>query len=82
MALGKPVIAADTDDCRNPVEQGRNGYLVRPRDAEMLAERIADLFSDQDKCERFGSHSLRIVQREYDDRIVVQQVLNELGVRV
>ena len=30
MALGKPVIAANTLDCKGPVENNFNGYLVKP----------------------------------------------------
>ena len=46
MALGKPVIAADTDDCKGPVEEGKNGFLVPTRDPGALADRIERILSD------------------------------------
>lgn len=80
MALGKPVIAADTEDCRGPVRHGENGFLVPPRDGRALAARIEELFSDPGLRSRFGARSLEIAREEFDDRIVGRQVLAEIGV--
>lgn len=82
MALGKPVIAADTDDCRGPVEELGNGYLVPPRDAAALAARIEGLYGDEETCRRFGARSLDMVRTRFNDEIVGRQVLNELGVEI
>jgi glycosyltransferase involved in cell wall biosynthesis len=80
MALGKPVIAADTDECRGPVEDCKNGYLVPPRDAVALARRIEDLYRDDDKRRRFGMRSLEIMRTRFDEAIIGAQVLSELGI--
>ncbi|MCC7418393.1 MAG: glycosyltransferase family 4 protein [Acidobacteria bacterium] len=80
MALGKPVIAADTPECRGPVEPGRNGFLVPPRDAAALAARIAQLVEQPDLRRRFGLRSREIVLERFADAIVGRQVLAELGV--
>ncbi len=80
MALAKPVIAADTPDCRGPVEEGGNGYLVPVRDAGALADRIERLRRDPDLRLRFGRRSADIARTRFDDRAVGLQVLAELGV--
>jgi glycosyltransferase involved in cell wall biosynthesis len=81
MALAKPVIAADTDDCKGPVRHGENGFLVPPGDGKALAERIEELFKDPALRARFGSRSLEIMREEFDDRIVGMQVLAEMGLQ-
>jgi len=43
MAMGKPVITTDTPDCRGPVEEGKNGYLVPVKDSKSLADAIEKL---------------------------------------
>jgi glycosyltransferase involved in cell wall biosynthesis len=78
MAMGKPVIAADTSDCRSPVEPGKNGYLVPPRDSVALASAIADIITNEDRRKSFGEYSLKKARAEYDDKVVVRQVLNRL----
>jgi N,N'-diacetylbacillosaminyl-diphospho-undecaprenol alpha-1,3-N-acetylgalactosaminyltransferase len=77
MAMGKPVIAADSIDCRAPVEDGKNGYLVPIKDAQALADAIEILMSDDEKRKQFGRYSRLKTEREYDERIIVQQVINE-----
>lgn len=79
MALGKPVIAANTEDCRGPVRHGENGFLVPPRDGAALAARIEELFCDPGLRSRLGVRSLEIMRQEFDDRIVGRQVLAEIG---
>jgi glycosyltransferase involved in cell wall biosynthesis len=79
MARGKPVIAADTEDCRGPVEHGRNGYLVPPRDGQALAEAIAKIMLQPEIAQEFGRRSLDKVRAEFDVRNVARQVLTELG---
>lgn len=79
MALGKPVIAADTDDCRGPVEPGRNGYLVPARDARALAEAIAKIIEDDRLRAEFGRRSLEKVRSEFDVRRVAREVIAKLG---
>jgi len=75
MAMGKPVIAADSIDCRSPVEDGRNGYLVPIRDSQALADAIETLMNDDKKRKEFGRYSRLKVENEYDEKIIVQQVI-------
>jgi N,N'-diacetylbacillosaminyl-diphospho-undecaprenol alpha-1,3-N-acetylgalactosaminyltransferase len=79
MAQAKPVIAADTEDCRGPVEHGRNGYLVPPKDAPALAEAIAKLMADRDLAQEFGRRSLDKVRAEFDLKGVTHEVLTRLA---
>jgi glycosyltransferase involved in cell wall biosynthesis len=80
MALGKPVVGADTDDCRGPVEDGVCGFLVPPRDAAALARRIEELISNPDLRRRFGARAMEIVRTKFSDEVVGREVLRELGV--
>ncbi|MFH2011545.1 MAG: glycosyltransferase family 4 protein [Pseudomonadota bacterium] len=75
MAMGKPVIAADSIDCRAPVENGRNGYLVPIKDSKALAEAIETLMTDEKKREEFGRYSRIKAETEYDEKVIVRQVI-------
>ncbi len=78
MALGKPVIAADTNECRGPVDDGRNGYLVPVRDASALAQRIVRILEDGELYEEFARCSVERIRTEFDDRVVAREVLDAL----
>jgi N,N'-diacetylbacillosaminyl-diphospho-undecaprenol alpha-1,3-N-acetylgalactosaminyltransferase len=78
MAMGKPVITTDTDGCRGPVEAGRNGLLVLPRDAAALAEVLAMLLEDANLRGKMGLYARQKMEREFDDQVVIQKILAEL----
>lgn len=78
MTLGKPVIAADLPDCRGPVEDGRNGYLVPPQDSQALARAIARIMGDGELRRQFGQYSRQKMEREFDDQLVVKRLIAEL----
>ena len=77
MAMGKPVIAADSIDCRLPVEEGKNGYLVPIKDSQALADAIERIMIDDKKRNMFGSYSRTKVESEYDEKVIVRQVIND-----
>jgi N,N'-diacetylbacillosaminyl-diphospho-undecaprenol alpha-1,3-N-acetylgalactosaminyltransferase len=78
MAMGKPIVTADSVGCREVVEEGRNGYLVPVRDGQALAKAIGDLLGDGRKRERFGHYSRMKVEAEFDEQLVVDRTLKLL----
>jgi len=76
MAMGKPVIAADSPDCRGPVEHGKNGYLIPIRNSHALADAITSIMSDDCKRRNFGEYSRIKAVNEFDEKVIVKQVIN------
>jgi glycosyltransferase involved in cell wall biosynthesis len=70
--LGRPLIATDAIGCRDVVDDGINGFLVRVGDAADLAatcERFAAL--PQQRLNEMGQASRAKVVREFDERVVI-----------
>jgi len=82
MAMGKPVIAADSDDCRGAVEDGKNGFIVPIKNSDALAEKIEMIMMDSSLKERFGEYSIVKAKRDFDEKIIVSNALKELGLGV
>lgn len=78
MAYGKPVIAANTPECRGPVEDGRNGFLVEPKDSAALAQAIEKIITQPDLSEKMGACSLARMHAEFDDQIVFGTLIDEV----
>lgn len=79
MAMGKPIIAADSDDCNATVDNGKNGYLVPIKDAKALADAIEHIVTDNEKCLEFGKYSRQKALTEFDENIIVPQAVKECG---
>lgn len=79
-AMGKPLIATDVPGCREVVRDGENGLLVAARDSASLADalrRFADM--SDDARQRMGAASRALVERSYDERLVIERYLAQLA---
>ena len=57
LALGKPIVGTRLPGMASLVDEGLNGFLVTPGDAEAMADAIARLVGDVSLAKRFGEAS-------------------------
>ncbi len=74
-ASGLPIIASDLEGCRSIVTEGENGFLVPPGDVVYLTEKLLELIRQPDLRERMGLKSRVIVEKHYDQELIVSQFL-------
>jgi glycosyltransferase involved in cell wall biosynthesis len=79
VAMGRPLIAADSIGTREPVRNGRNGFLCRPRDPQDLASKMLAMaaLSPQERL-AMGEASRRIAEERFDERIVLNAYLEQV----
>lgn len=65
MASGAPVVGSNIGGIGEIIEDGKNGYLVRPKDVEELSEKINKLLSDED-TRKMMSKNARETALKYD----------------
>lgn len=71
-SMARPLIATDVVGCRDAVNDGVNGFLVRPRDASDLAEKCLHFISlSNDERADLGINSREKVEREFDEKLVI-----------
>lgn len=73
MAIGRAIITTDVPGCRECVEEGRNGFLVPPKDAEALAEALERLILDKELRTRMGKAS----REKMVEELSLEKVLEE-----
>ena len=71
LACGTPVIATGT----LVVENGVNGLVVPPNDAEKLASALNELLKNKELRNRYGSKGRRIVEEQYSWKKVTQNLM-------
>ncbi|MEM6780548.1 MAG: glycosyltransferase family 4 protein, partial [Pseudomonadota bacterium] len=75
MASGRPIITTDMPGCRETVEDGVNGFLVLPKDAQSLAEKIESLLANRTLMEAMGKASRAKAEKEFAVEKVVEETL-------
>lgn len=75
-ASGLPLVLTDIRGCRQVVEDGVNGLLVPVRDPSALAHAIRELAADGDLRRRMGVASVEKARRDFDERRVVEIVMD------
>jgi len=65
MSVGLPVVATGVGGIPELVVPGETGFLVPPRDPGALAQALADLLGDRDKCLLMGRSSRQRVLDEF-----------------
>ena len=78
-ACGRPIITTDRAGCREIVNDGVNGYIVRQQDSQDLIEKIEKFiklrWEDRKEMGLFGRVK---VEKEFDRNIVVKKYLEEI----
>ena len=78
-ACARPIITTDRSGCREVIDDGVNGYVVKQQDSKDLIEKV-EKFLKLSVAERkaMGLAGRAKVEREFDRQIVVEKYLKEL----
>ena len=77
-AVGRPIISTDSVGCRDIIRHRVNGLRIAPRDqAELLAAMWEMAQMDAGTLQRLGRQNREIVEREFDEHIVIRAYLDE-----
>jgi len=65
MACSKPVIASNVGGIRLLIKHGKNGFLVKPKDAREIEMFIKRLYEDPNLGRRMGMFGRKLVEKEF-----------------
>ena len=75
-AMAKPIVTTDAVGCREVVDDGVNGWLCKPRDADDLAAKLLAMHDLGPQARAaMGQAGRAKVMREFDERIVIDRYL-------
>lgn len=82
-ATGKPVIGTSAGGSKEYISDGITGFVVAPKNAEALAEKINILIADSVLREKMGKASREISLSRFDRKIIVNQAVKtyELAIK-
>ena len=65
MAAARPVVATEVGGAREAVGEGETGFLVRPGDAPLMAERVTHLLREPERARAMGERGRRVVREKF-----------------
>jgi glycosyltransferase involved in cell wall biosynthesis len=74
-AAGRPIVASDMPGCREVVDDGRNGFLVPPKNPNALADAIEQLLLDPKLRARMGQAGREIALERFSDKLINAETL-------
>lgn len=78
-ATGRPIITTDRPGCKEVIEDGKNGFVVRPQDVDDLKEKVLKFISLPHEAKRqMGLAARQKVEREFDRQVVVKAYLDAI----
>lgn len=79
MSCGRAIVTTDWPGCREPVEDGVNGFMVPVKDAQALTDRLLTLASDPQLRERMAEAAYASCKEKYEVGIINQQMRQIMG---
>lgn len=70
-AIGRPIVTCDSIGCKDVVIDGENGFLIEPRNPEMLADRLRKLINNTELRENMGINARKKAEKEFSVDTVV-----------
>lgn len=80
LACGRPIITTDRPGCKEIVEDGVNGFVVKQNDLDDLIEKIEKYLSlSNEERKQLGLNGRRKVEKEFDRNIVINKYLDAIN---
>ena len=80
LACGRPIITTDRAGCKEVVEDGINGYIVKQKDSQDLIDKVEKFISlSINEKKQMGINGRDKVEKEFDRNIVINKYLEEIN---
>lgn len=73
MALEKPIVASNIGWAVEMIEDGKNGFLVDPKNHELYAQKIVQFLDNHTLCLQFGKDARQKVENSFDIKRIARQ---------
>lgn len=76
LSVGRPVITCNTPGCKETVVEGENGFLVKEKSPEAIAEKMIWMIENKEKLQKFGEFSRQYAKDKFSVFDVNEIVVN------
>ena len=82
-SVGRLIVTTDVPGCREIVDIGKNGFLVIPKNIDSLIINMENIISlSKEQVKQYGLYSRNKAITCFDEKLVIDKYLNDLGINV
>lgn len=79
-ACGRPVITTDRSGCRETVDNGETGYIIKQQDVDDLVEKIERFLSlPYEEKRQMGLNGRAKMEKQFDRQIIIDAYIDEIN---
>lgn len=78
-AVGRAIIASNTNGCRDTVVEDYNGYLIKVGDELALTKEMMSFIENPNDINIMGNNSRQLAENKFDKLKINDQILNVVG---
>lgn len=79
MSMSRPIVTTNVPGCKEVVINGYNGFIIKKKSANDLANKILDLASDYKKLINMGKNSRKLVKKKFNSIKVSRDIVKYLN---
>jgi len=76
MAMKKPVVASDAGAIKEIVHNGKTGFLIEPRNPAQIAEKVIELYRNEELRNSFGKEGRYLVENQFSFQNMLDKIEN------
>jgi glycosyltransferase involved in cell wall biosynthesis len=74
-SCGRPIVAYDVPGCREIVQDGYNGYLVKPKSINGLVDAITKILNSYELCVQMGKNGRQLVKKHFTQEKIARETM-------
>ncbi len=75
MSKGRAIITTNLPGCRETVEEGANGYLIKPKDINSLKDAMLRFINKPQLIQKMGIRSRKIAEERFDVKKINKKIM-------
>lgn len=75
-SVHKPVIGTAVDGTKEIIDNGKNGFLIAPRNSQEIAEKVIELAQNENRRMKMGEYAYVTYKEEFDFSVFQTNILN------
>ena len=82
MSMSKAMILSKIPGTKKLIKEDKNGFFCEPKSTDSLLKAVEKILVDRSRIQNFGDESRKIIEENFDDKIINNRLLEILDIDI